>query len=798
MRLIVLILASVLAMPTATADVVRIKNLKVLCVLYRGDSAGENHMDDHAVLQAKNGVELARLFYYRNSLARLNCELHWMVFDQAPPDTAGPTMENIEAHLKQQGVRPGEYDGLFVTGVGLSGNFGGFTVLGGAGGCYGGHGVRGKLSWYPQDDPNVAYGTCWNFVHEFEHALDLVICERSGRPDMLHDHPYVDRNKPHFKGFYHGGEHFDWVAVCLREFVDYPSIRGVTNGVLECTDADGDGMPDDDHRLPMDEKRLGSDASKKDTDGDGLDDLHEFIADRYAGSNPTVPDTDGDGIPDGEDPYPLVAIAPTVVYLGEGVKPQLLLDSVFVRNDAGGPVQVYAGWQEFGMQFRFVGPRKFKVHAKLDGSADNGFWEGGDTYLFTFGDGEARFAGLGLDGPVPRSVAYATPSDDGYTLSVRLASRIGQGVSKEINYGGPRDPEDVVDGLTLVDGRSVGFNFIFEFEDGTRAVLTPHHTMYASRLVKPADAPEVVQLRGPAVATGPMVTVNALGAHSTSRVDVATEDGLVVGTRIGPGPVRLTGLADDGQYVLRARTATAESGPHELLVDRTASPPTLEVEGSTLVGKCEPHAEFELWWGLDGLPIAPLDGARADERGRVSFTVGDELTHGWVVTGYADSRFEKPVFVESWDKIDRNWKGGPADERLPADHFSYRLECYGSVSQPGRYTAHLSSDDGSRLWVDDELVIDHWGHHGMTTKSATLELSPRLRRLRADYYELDGWAGLRLSGAAVGYEPTTDLPLRRLPMELDEVGLFGVQTDQYGNRSGFSGPVSASVPGEGG
>ena len=39
-RLIVLILASVLAAPlSATAEVVRIKNLKVLCVIYRGDPA---------------------------------------------------------------------------------------------------------------------------------------------------------------------------------------------------------------------------------------------------------------------------------------------------------------------------------------------------------------------------------------------------------------------------------------------------------------------------------------------------------------------------------------------------------------------------------------------------------------------------------------------------------------------------------------------------------------------------------------------------------------------------------------
>jgi hypothetical protein len=88
----------------------------------------------------------------------------------------------------------------------------------------------------------------------------------------------------------------------------------VRNDFLLCIDADGDGLPDDDPRLPLDERRFGSDPTRKDTDGDGLDDLGEFIADRFAGSDPRRPDTDGDGLTDDVDPYPVVAIRPTLEY----------------------------------------------------------------------------------------------------------------------------------------------------------------------------------------------------------------------------------------------------------------------------------------------------------------------------------------------------------------------------------------------------------------------------------------------------------------------------------------------------
>jgi hypothetical protein len=60
-------------------------------------------------------------------------------------------------------------------------------------------------------------------------------------------------------------------------------------------DSDNDGLPD------AQEKILGTDPNKPDTDGDGLLDGEEYFV--YF-TNPTKADTDEDGIADKQDPYP--------------------------------------------------------------------------------------------------------------------------------------------------------------------------------------------------------------------------------------------------------------------------------------------------------------------------------------------------------------------------------------------------------------------------------------------------------------------------------------------------------------
>jgi hypothetical protein len=771
---------------------VRVKNLKVLAVIYRGTPDTKEWMDDHAALMARNGLEVGRRFYFRNSKARLNIEFGWLIADGVAPNNDGPTMEHIEADLHQRGVKDGEYDGLIVTGVGLKGNFGGFTVLGGAGACFGSGDFPG--TGYPEFDRDTGYGWAWIFAHEFQHALDLVIVEGSGLK-MLSDHPYSDHNEPFFKGCYQGGEHWDWVALTLREFDDYLQIKGVRNDFLVCMDADGDGLPDDDTRLPADEKRFGSDPTKKDTDGDGLDDLGEFIADRYAGSDPHQSDTDHDGLTDDVDPYPVVAIRPMLAYRPVGAKTggelPLLLDSVFARNDAGGPVAVRAAWSEEGLQFEFVGPRKFAVDMKIDGSADNGFWEGGDTYVMHVAEDKVEFSGLGLHGQVPvLKKPVASTEGGGYRLAVTISARLGQGVSKEINYGGKREPQDVTDGLTLVGGRAVGFNFIYKFADGTQADLTPDHTMYATRLVKPADAPDHPLLRAPRETSAAIPAAEVLGVRPLTRVRVvraggAAQNAPAVGARIGPGPVQLVGLTADGTFELQALAGEAASNTVALTVDRSAAPPKLAVSGKEWTAECEPGAEFELWWGIDGVPVGPLDGGHADKDGHVALPVSDHLP-GWVVTGFEGSRFTRKVYITTWDKIDRIFEDRSPDERLPPDEFALRFEGLLNIEAPGRYTFELNSDDGSRLWIDGELALDHWGHHGMSPRTATVALEKGLHAARIDYYEEDGWAGVQFRYAPPGRELTFQVPVQRAPLPAAELEFFGVQTDRLGNRSAFS------------
>ncbi|MCG3128450.1 MAG: hypothetical protein CHACPFDD_03339 [Phycisphaerae bacterium] len=805
-----LLLAGATLVP-ASADV-RVKNLKTLVVIYRGDRGSKEYMSDADVESARAGVELGRLFYFRNSAARLNCELIWLVADAQAPKNDGPTMEHIEADLKQRGVRNGQYDGIFVTGIGLSGNWGGFNIFNGTAACFGGHGGRGELSWYPSPDATVAYGTAWNFVHEFQHAIDLVTAQDSNRPDMLHAHPYTDRNEPFFKGCYQGGEHWDWIACTFREFDGWTALKGVHNAFLDCADADGDGLPDDDARLPTDEKRFNSDPTKKDTDGDGLDDLAEFTADRYAGSEPRAADTDGDGTRDGDDRYPLIALAAEIPFGSEAP----LLRSVFARNDEGGDCLVSAAWNSDGLTLRFTAPRRFAVDAKLDGSAANGFWDGGDTYLLRITPddapnatgGKVEFRGLGLSGPVAGATVQTAQSDGRFTLTTTIPARLGQGVSKEINYGGKREPEDVTDGLTLVPGREIGVNFGLEFADHQRDLLTPLHTMYAVRLGPAAGGGVRPILRGPALTSARSPVVTVAGVAADAPVEIVSGSS-VLGARVGPGDVMLVDILTRGapashggmlkgglkpyELDIAARAGGASSAPLRMRVDASAAAPVIKLQDGELRAECEPRAQLELWWGVKGMPAGVLFATRADEAGGVVLKVDESLTRGWLVSAYEGSRFEKLVYVETWPQIDRNFRGDAPDPRLPGDAFSYRFESYLPLPEAVQYEFELGSDDGSRLYVDDELIINHWGHHGMATRRATVSLAAGVHRLRIEYCELDGWAGVKFRGAPRGTPLSPELPVRTIPAALASVELMARQSDALGNVSPF---VSTTPAGE--
>ena len=72
------------------------------------------------------------------------------------------------------------------------------------------------------------------------------------------------------------------------------------------------------------------------------------------------------------------------------------------------------------------------------------------------------------------------------------------------------------------------------------------------------------------------------------------------------------------------------------------------------------------------------------------------------------------------------------------------------VGTAGSYTLSLNSDEGSKLWLDGELVINNDGRHPMRERSATRTLTAGDHSLRVEYFENTGHAGLILSWAGPG------------------------------------------------
>jgi hypothetical protein len=61
------------------------------------------------------------------------------------------------------------------------------------------------------------------------------------------------------------------------------------------------------------------------------------------------------------------------------------------------------------------------------------------------------------------------------------------------------------------------------------------------------------------------------------------------------------------------------------------------------------------------------------------------------------------------------------------------------IENPGRYRFILTSDDGSRLYIDDELLINNDGMHPTLTKDGTALLAAGIHRIRVSYFQGPGF-----------------------------------------------------------
>jgi hypothetical protein len=128
-----------------------------------------------------------------------------------------------------------------------------------------------------------------------------------------------------------------------------------------------------------------------------------------------------------------------------------------------------------------------------------------------------------------------------------------------------------------------------------------------------------------------------------------------------------------------------------------------------------------------------------------------------------------PAFTRADSEINFNWKTGSPWSTIQSDHFSARWTGVFDHA-PGTYRFTVVSDDGVRLWVNNQLIIDEWQDNQNVTFQADLALPGGSAPVRLDYYENTGAALVKLTaeqiaGSAGSPSPTPPQTRPDLPPE---------------------------------
>jgi glucose/arabinose dehydrogenase len=206
----------------------------------------------------------------------------------------------------------------------------------------------------------------------------------------------------------------------------------------------------------------------------------------------------------------------------------------------------------------------------------------------------------------------------------------------------------------------------------------------------------------------------------------------------GPGRYKFTAVADDGLrlYIDGTRVIDQWQGPANTefthVADLGEGKHTIKMEHIERGG----GAIASLTW--DSVLDQPSDAYRAQY---------------WnMAPGVNAIPSASPDLVRDEDEIDHDWGEGAPGTGIGTNRFAARWTRTVSVA-PGDYEFSVTADDGVRLYVDGERVIDKWIDQAPTTYRGTLPLDGGPHKIVMDYYENGGGASAKLDYKQVGDPP---------------------------------------------
>ncbi len=129
---------------------------------------------------------------------------------------------------------------------------------------------------------------------------------------------------------------------------------------------------------------------------------------------------------------------------------------------------------------------------------------------------------------------------------------------------------------------------------------------------------------------------------------------------------------------------------------------------------------------------------------------------GWRGEYFASSNpYGQPALIRNDNAIDFNWGNGSPAPGLPADNFS--VSWMRQVEfDTATYRFYLTVDDGARVWVDGQIVLDEWVDGSVRELYADRALTRGMHTVHVDYYEHLGGAQIKLRWERLAPLPIPD------------------------------------------
>jgi hypothetical protein len=222
-----------------------------------------------------------------------------------------------------------------------------------------------------------------------------------------------------------------------------------------------------------------------------------------------------------------------------------------------------------------------------------------------------------------------------------------------------------------------------------------------------------------------------------------------------PGVYRFTATMDDGMRVWV---------DDQLVIDSWTDSQEHTMTNDVQISGGEHQVKVD-YYEVGGKAVAKVNWQFIHPEGQSGGSGGGQFFPNWKAEYFNNTSLSgTPVLVRDDRYLNNNWgAGSPAPGVVNSDYFSARWTKTLS-GQPANYQVTLTSDDGSRLYVNNQLLIDNWAVQAPTTRTANYYYPGGAIQVRVEYFENTENASidvhlLELGGTAPVIPPTTPAPV---------------------------------------